>query len=139
MRKQLIVAWVAVFALWMGGSLLVHGVLLHADYANLPGLMRGEAETQAHMPLMLLAHVLLAGAFVWIYSRGVEDKPAIPQGLRFGFAVALVSNVPIYVIHYVVQPFPAALVIKQVLYGLVLMMILGVAASAMIKPPRRAA
>ena len=30
----------------------------------------------------------MAGAFTWIYARGVENKPWLGQGLRFGVAVA---------------------------------------------------
>lgn len=33
---------------------------------------------------MLLAHVIMAGAFVWIYARGTENKPLLGQGLRCG-------------------------------------------------------
>jgi hypothetical protein len=44
----------------------------------------------------------MAGAFVWIYSRGVADAPWVPQGLRFGLAVALLTVVPTYTIYYVV-------------------------------------
>lgn len=49
-----------------------------------------------------MAHVIMAGAFVWIYSRGVADAPWVPQGLRFGLAVALLTVVPTYTIYYVV-------------------------------------
>ncbi len=34
-------------------------------------------------PLMILAHVILSGAFVWIYARGAEAKPWLLQGVRF--------------------------------------------------------
>ncbi len=78
----------------MAGSFVVHGTLLHDDYMMLPNLFRPEAEAQQYFPLMLLAHVILAGSFVWIYSRGVEDTPWTGQGLRFGLAVALLTSCP---------------------------------------------
>jgi len=139
MNQKLIVAWIAVFVVWMGGSFLVHGMILHSEYANLPGLMRTEADANARFQWMIAAHAVLSAAFVWIYSRGVEDKPALPQGMRFGLAVALVSNVPIYLIHYVVQPMPGMLVFEQMAYGVVLMVVLGVVAAILIKPASRAA
>ena len=74
---------------------------------------------------MILAHVILSGAFVWIYARGVESKPWLSQGLRFGIAVALLTIVPSYLIYFVVQPMPAAVVIKQILFDGVLLLILG--------------
>jgi hypothetical protein len=79
MNRRFLVAWLIVFIAWMAGSFVVHGTLLHDDYARLPNLFRTEAEAQQHFPLMILAHVILAGAFVWIYSRGVESTPWLPR------------------------------------------------------------
>ena len=74
---------------------------------------------------MLLAHVMMAGAFVWIYARGVEAKPWAAQGLRYGLAIALLMIVPLYLIYYVVQPMPGDTVAKQIVYETVLVLLLG--------------
>ena len=108
MKGKFFLGWVVVFVVWMAGSFVVHGMLLHADYSGLPNLFRPEADAQQHFPLMVLAHVVMAGAFLWIYSRGIEAKPWLPQGIRFGVAVALMTVVPTYTIYYVVQPMPEA-------------------------------
>ena len=125
MNKRFFIAWVVLFIAWMIGSFLVHGTLLHADYANLPNLFRPEAEAQQYFPLMILAHIIMASAFVWIYSRGVEAKPWLPQGLRFGLAIALLTVVPTYTIYYVVQPMPGVHVIKQIVFDGILLLVLG--------------
>jgi len=125
MNKKLIIAWVVLFVAWLIGSFVVHGVLLHPDYMLLTGLFRGETDQQRYFPLMLLAHVMLSGAFVWIYARGVEAKPWLAQGVRFGVAVALLTIVPTYLIYFVVQPLPAGLVIKQIAFDGILLVILG--------------
>jgi hypothetical protein len=75
---------------------------------------------------MILAHVILSGAFVWVYARGVEAKPWLAQGVRFGIAVALLTIVPSYIIYFVVQPMPGAVVAKQIIFDGVLLLILGV-------------
>ena len=106
MNRKLLLAWLVVFIAWMAGSFVVHGTLLHADYSQLPNLFRPEADAQRLFHLMVLAHVMLAGAFVWIYSRGVESTPWLAQGLRFGLAVAFLTVIPTYIIYYVVQPMP---------------------------------
>ena len=126
MDRRFFVAWVALFVAWMAGSFVVHGVVLHADYARLPNLFRTEADAQRHFPLMLLAHAIMAAAFVWIYARGAEPKPWLGQGLRYGLAVALLAVVPIYTIYYVVQPMPGDMVVKQIVLGGVLVLVLGV-------------
>jgi hypothetical protein len=88
-----------------------------------------------YFPLMILAHVLLASAFVWIYSRGVEAKPWLPQGIRFGVAIALLTIVPTYIIYYVVQPMPGAVVVKQIVFDGILMLILGAVAAFIYRQP----
>ncbi|MFZ1906411.1 MAG: hypothetical protein WAU56_13585 [Steroidobacteraceae bacterium] len=125
MNKKFIVAWIVLFVAWFIGSFIVHGVLLHPDYVQLTNLFRSEGDAQKYFPLMLLAHVLLSGAFVWIYARGVEAKPWMAQGVRFGIAVALLTTVPTYMIYFVVQPMPGNVVVKQIVFDSVLMVILG--------------
>ena len=107
------------------GSFVVHGVLLHPDYMQLTNLFRTESDAQQHFPLMILAHVILSGAFVWIYSRGAEAKPWVAQGVRFGIAIALLTTVPTYMIYFVVQPMPGSVVVKQMIFDSALMVILG--------------
>jgi hypothetical protein len=124
MNKKFFIAWLVMFVLYIAGGILVHGMLLHGDYLA-TGLMRPEAEQQSLMTWMILAHVLLAGAFTWIYARGVEAKPWLGQGLRFGLAVALLAVVPIYMIYYVVQPTPGELVVKQIVFDTIMTLILG--------------
>ncbi len=126
MDKKFLVAWLVLFVLYMAGGIVIHGILLNADYAA-TGLMRPEAESQKMMHLMALAHLLMAGAFVWIYARGAErDKPWLGQGLRYGLAVAALF-MPIYIIYYVVQPTPGILAVKQIAFDTVMTLVLGAA------------
>jgi hypothetical protein len=85
---------------------------------------------------MIVAHLMLSGAFVWIYTRGAEAKPWMAQGLRFGLAVALLTVVPTYMIYFVVQPMPGDVVIKQIVYDGVLTIILGVIVAWLYRSPR---
>jgi predicted membrane protein len=125
MNKKFIIAWVALLVVWLMGSFVVHGVLLRPDYMQLTDLFRTQSEQQTYFPLMILAHVILSGAFVWIYARGVEAKPWLAQGVRYGIAVALLTSVPTYMIYFVVQPMPGAVVIKQIVLDSVLLVVLG--------------
>ena len=138
MNKRFIIGWVVTFIVWFLGSFVVHGVLLHDDYSRLASLFRTEAESQSFFPLMVLAHVMLSGALVWIYSRGVEAKPWLSQGLRFGVAVAFLTVVPTYIIYYVVQPMPGGLVVKQIVFDGILMLILGCVTGFVYRQPASA-
>jgi hypothetical protein len=135
MNKKFLIGWLVIFIAWMVGSFVVHAVLLNNDYMQLPNLFRPEADAQQYFPWMIVAHVILAAAFVWIYARGAEAKPWLPQGVRFGIAVALLTIVPTYMIYYVVQPMPGLLVIKQMLFDGILMVLLGAIVAWLYKEP----
>jgi hypothetical protein len=126
MNKKFFIAWIVLFVAWFIGSFIVHGVLLGPDYMHLSNLFRAEADQQKYFPLMIVAHVMLSGALVWIYARGVESKPWLAQGVRFGVAVALLTTVPTYIIYFAVQPMPGGVVIKQIVFDGILTIVLGV-------------
>ncbi len=137
MNKQFFIGWLVVFIAWMGGSFLVHGVLIYDEYASLPQLFRPEEASQEYFHFMLLAHIIAAGAFVWIYMRGVKQSEWLPQGLRYGIAIALLTAIPTYMIYYVVQPLPGMLVVKQMLFDGALVVMLGIVVAFMCKPPQQ--
>ena len=113
MDKKFLISTVAVFVVWILGSFLVHGVWLTSTYETLGSMMRPVEEQEALFHFMLIAHVLMAAAFVWIYQRGNEDKPWMQQGLRFGIAIALLAPIPTFMIYYTVQPTPGMLAVQQ--------------------------
>jgi len=124
MNKKFLVAWLVMFVLYMAGGFIVHELLLGDDY-KATGIFRQPEDAQNLFPLMILAHVMLAGAFTWIYVRGVENKPWLGQGLRYGLAVAFLAVIPLYLIYYVVQPLPSGLVAKQIVFDTICTLILG--------------
>jgi hypothetical protein len=126
MNKKFLLGWLLVFVIWFIGSFIVHGVLLNADYMQMRGVFRTSADSQQYFPLLLLAHVIMAGAFVWIFQRGVESRPWVGQGARYGLAVVLLAVVPTDLIYFVVQPTPAAVVVKQILFEGILVIVLGI-------------
>jgi len=71
---------------------------------------------------------------VRIYARGVEAKPWLGQGLRFGGIVALLTVAPTYLIYYAVQPMPGAHVAKQIVFDAALMALLGVLVAFLYRP-----
>ena len=125
MNKKFVIAWIALFVAWLLGDFVIHAALLRSDYLLLTNLYRTEGDQQKYFPWMILAHVFMSGALVWIYTRGTEAKPWVAQGVRFGLAIALLTVVPTYLIYFVVQPMPGDVVTKQILFESVLMVILG--------------
>ena len=139
MNKKFVISWVAVFVVWMVASMLVHGIWLGETYAAMTNMMRPDAEQQGLMHFMLIAHVLMAGAFVWIYQRGQEDKPWMAQGLRFGVAIALLAPIPTFMIYYTVQQTPGMLAVQQSIGDSIVVVVLGLLVAFLNKAPEAAA
>ena len=126
MGKKFWISALVMFVMAMGMGMLVHGGILHDDYARLPNLMRPEAQAQGMMGLMVLAHICIALGFTWIYIKGRENRPWLGQGLRYGLAVAVMMTIPMYLIYYVVMPFPSDLVAQQIVFDSIGMVAMGV-------------
>ncbi len=133
MGKRFWMAVLLMFVLSMALDFVVHAVLLQPDYLALPALYRSEQDGAAFFPYMLLAHVLIAGGFVWVYQQGKGDAPWLHQGMRFGLAMTILMTVPGYLIYYAVQPLPQLLVLKQIIFGIVQTVILGLAVARLLR------
>ncbi len=130
MNKKFLISVVGLFVVSMLLGYVVHGVLLGADYAKMGVLFRTLTEQQSYFGFMLLAHVFIGIGVTWAYRGGHEKgKPTLEQGLRFGAGLAVLITIPGYLIYYAVQPMPADLVMKQILFDTVAMLVLGVAAA----------
>jgi hypothetical protein len=127
MNRKFLVSWVVIFVISMAVGFVVHGWLLHADYAKLPHLFRTQQAMHEYFPFMLLAQVLMAGAFVWIYVKGKEDKAWLAQGARYGIAIAILTTIPVYLIYYTVQPMPGMMVAKQIVLDTIGVIVMGIA------------
>lgn len=134
MNKKFLISWIVIFVVWMAGSFAVHAAWLGDTYAGFTNLYRSETESEQYSYLMLIAHVIMSGAFVWIYQRGNEDKPWLTQGLRYGVAIALLAPVPMYTIYFVVQPMPASLAVQQIIGDTVLLLFLGIIVAFLNRP-----
>jgi len=150
MRKRFWVCGIVVSIAAMLLDFLVHGLLLKGDYNALvaQGMMRSPEDAQHFMPYMLAAHLLIGYGLTWLYMHfngmqfngvradRVASDSSLGAGLRFGAAVAVMSTIPGYLIYYAVQPWPAMLVHKQMIFSSLAMLLLGLLL-AWLNPGRR--
>lgn len=85
------------------------------------------------MPYLIGAHVVMSAAFVAIYRRGIEPRPWLGQGIRYGALVALFMPIPWYTIYYAIMPLPGMMVVKQIAFDSILCLILGATVAAVYK------
>ena len=116
MSKKFVIAVIVAFVLFTGLGYLVHGYLLEGAYSHLANLWRSVDDTAKHMPFLLLANLVTAIAFVWIYERGRQEKPFLGQGIRFGIAMAALVPAAKFITYYAIQPIPHALALHQILF-----------------------
>jgi hypothetical protein len=135
--KQCLISVVVVFIVSMALDFVIHQHLLSEDYLRQPvGMFRSGPEAQRHLPAMLLAHVFIAAGVTAIYRRGREaGKGWLGQGFCFGVWYAVISIIPNFLIYYAVLPIDHVAVIKQIVFGTIAAVLVGLVAAALNKSP----
>lgn len=123
-KVRLILTIVVIFILANLTGFFIHAIWLKPDYMLVANLFRPAG--QEKLVFIVLAYIAFAIGSVWLYAHGVENKPLLMQGVRFGIAMWLVLTIPSFFIAYGTQPIPALLMSKQVLSELVGKIFLGV-------------
>lgn len=84
--KKYLVSVVVIFAVYTALGHLIHEILYRGGFLGpLAKFMRPDPEMWKRMPLAYFSHLLLALAFCFIYTKGIEvGKHWLGQGIRFG-------------------------------------------------------
>jgi hypothetical protein len=137
--KKAIGAIVAGFVVQLGGLFLIHSILLKRDYLDTASVWRAPEAQVARVWAMLLSTLIYAAGAVLIYNRGVESKPWIGQGIRFGILLALVSVVYGSLSGWVILPIPHMLAVKWIVCESILSVVFGLVVAAICQPKPAAA
>ena len=131
--KRFWLSFLAVFVVAMIIGFVNHGLLLAADYENLgTSIMRPLEEQEALFHFQIIAHILIAFGFVWLYREGRSaETPWVGQGVRFGLAFALAATIPIFLIYHAVAQFPLELALKQSVFDTIGVVVLGLVVACM--------
>jgi len=109
--KKLVLTIIVVFVAANLAGFLIHAILLRPDYMAVKEHYRPEG--QEMMLWICLAYLSFAVGSVIVYAKGVENKPWLGQGIRFGILMWLILAVPSFFIAYAVQPVPTILMVKK--------------------------
>jgi hypothetical protein len=92
--------------------------------------MRSDVEAQQKFVYQLVAHLVMAFGFVWLFREGHDaGRPWLGQGVRFGLAFALAATIPIFLIYHAVANFPLDLAIKQCIFDTIGVILAGAVVS----------
>jgi len=137
--KKTVIAVVAGFVLQMGGSFLLHGVILKSSYMDTSALWRTDEAMGHRFWMMIVAQFIFVLGAVLVYQRGVEKKGAVGQGIRYGILLAMVSIIPGNLINYVTIPVPHRLAFHWILGEGVQCLLLGILIALICQPKDSAA
>lgn len=137
--KKTILAIVAGFVFICAGRFLLHNVLLAHEYAQSSDVWRPPAQFIHRIWILYVANFVFALGAALIYVRGVESKPWLGQGVRFGILLALVAAVPSSLIEYAVYPVRHQLALHWIIGEGALAVLLGIVLAAICQPPKPAA
>jgi archaellum biogenesis protein FlaJ (TadC family) len=132
--KKAIFAVLVGFVVQLGGLFLIHSVLLKQDYVDTAALWRPHDEQVTRAWAMLLAVLIYVIGAVLVYMRGVERKPWMGQGIRFGILLALVVVVYSSLSAWVILPIPHMLAVKWIVCESLLSVVFGLAVAGIYQP-----
>jgi hypothetical protein len=106
---------------------LIHGFVLAADYAPFYGvLLRSREAASWQMLLLPMAHLSYVVALVWAYPRLGLGGSRVAGGLKIGLFGWFVGQAPLWTIWYAQQPWPGALLLKQLLLECASSLVVGI-------------
>jgi hypothetical protein len=130
------------WALYLGVSYLVHGVLLAALYTQHLDVMRPADERASILPLGFGVALIGFFAFSYAYAKGYEGTNGVQEGLRFGVLVGILLCCFGAIWEYAVWPVPAPMLVAWLIDFIVEFALYGMVVGLVYKPSthrRRAA
>jgi hypothetical protein len=122
-------------------AIAIHGFILAADYQPYRGTLLRDFQGGPGWQSLLLpvAHLCFISALVWMYGRLSLDGSLTTRGLKLGLFAWLVGQAPLYLIWYAEQPWPDALIVKQLGLELISSLAIGLTIAVISRLPAREA
>ena len=131
--KKLVLAIVVAYIVLMATNYAVHSIWLMPDYNAIPNSHRTAAGIQQRFWAMAVGQLFFAALFACLYTRGIEKKPWIGQGIRYGILITFLTVVPTSLTEYVVYIVPYMLAIKWMVAGGIQLILLGLVVGGIYK------
>jgi hypothetical protein len=124
--KKLLTAIVVAYVVLMATNYLVHSVWLMPDYNAIPMSHRDMEGIMHRFWAMAIGQLFFATSFAYVYTRGVQRKPWLAQGVRYGILMTLLAVIPMSLSQYDTYVVPYTLAIKWIVAGAIQLIILGI-------------
>jgi len=137
-RSRAAATTVAAFLVAQVAAVVIHGVILSADYEPFEGtLLRavGTGTPPWQMLFLPVVHLTLIVPLVWVYGRLGLEGSTLVRGLKLGMLGWTIGQLPVWLLWYAQQPWPGDLVLKQLGLELVASLFIGVTIAAVATSP----
>lgn len=132
-KKRFVITFIVVFVLLEFINYLVYNVIMMPSYESVKNVFRPYDDLMSKMWIMYVADIVWSFFFVFIFVKGYENK-GVGEGIRYGIYIGLFQSFIAAYAQYVVYPLPYSMALQWFIYGLIQMIILGIAASLIYKP-----
>jgi|Deesub1362B_J571_1020462.scaffolds.fasta_scaffold01106_2 hypothetical protein len=112
-------------------NFILHGMILSGAYQEHASIFRPNMQNM--MWIIYLANLFFAFAFVFIFTKGYENK-GLAEGFRYGIYISWLTWLPASLIEYAMYPYPFSLIVYMFIGGVITFILLGVLTAALYKP-----
>lgn len=128
--RKVLLAVVVNYSFLAASNYVINAIWLLPVYRQNADAFRPLEQLVGKMWIVWLAQLLFAFMFVYVYTRGVEEKPWVVQGVRYGIYMAMLVVVPSALAQNVVYRVPYTLAIEWITAGGIQMLVMGLVAAA---------
>jgi hypothetical protein len=129
--KRYFLAVLAVLVTIIVTNIIIHSFILMDTYSSLKQIWR--PDMMDLMWIMYVTDIALAFLFVYIFTKGYENK-GILEGVRYGLIMGLLLDGLGAFGQYMIYPIPLSLAAQWFVYGVIRFVILGIIVALVYRP-----
>lgn len=136
--KKCVLATVVVYVLLAGSGYVVNELWLTPAYEQVQqdhNTFRDLEGMNQKMWIHFVALLFFAAMFVYVYTKGVENKPWIQQGICYAVVIWFLVSAPAAMYQHVFYRVPASLAMKWMAASAVEILLAGLIVAAIYKRP----
>lgn len=107
--KKFFIPTLGVFGVITAFHFIFNEIIIGGYYLEYNHLFKPQDEIQKNQNLLYLANLFFSIAFIYIYSKGHENKNPIVQGIKFGLWVTALMWIPLAIVNHVYYSYPRVL------------------------------
>jgi hypothetical protein len=131
-HKRGFLAFICAFVLVFLFGFFWHGILMKPSYLQTAPLWRGDQDFQAHFPILILGHMVMAFAFTGLYVSKV-GRQSVGTGIGYGVVIGILCS-GVAIIRYATEPLTMKILWMWIVGDILMFAIAGALVGAIYRP-----